>query len=559
MKKNTKLENVYLLLILAIAAFFRLYQLGSLPVSLFGDEVDVGYHAWSLWTTGRDYMGHLLPTYIQSLAESRAPLLMYLSAPFVGILGPSAISVRLGSSLMGILNIYLVYLLVKNLFKNAPRTSHLALIASFLLTITPWHLYFSRAAFEVTLLLSLLLGGTILYLKQKYSWSYALFALTFYTYSTANIFTPLLVLSLLVIYPQKISNIFKNSVPALILVIPIAYQILFGQAGSRFGLVSIFNDPKAVENVIIARTEPWVEQGIVESTFHNRYLNYLSAFEKNYLTAFSPQFLFLSGDPRFRHSVGNRGELLWPLVIPLLLSLFYLFKNLESKEVKLILSWLLLAPIAASLTISGGDHSTRLFVMLVPLVILVSLGLSQIKNRLLLAGFSLVLLFSYTSFWHYYSGHYRYLAAKEWHYGYKEIFTKLKDVQNNFKYIFVNNTYQPSLLLYSFYTQLPPKDFQKMFKGDKVIDGVYPEFNGFLFGDNIYFGESIGPYVIDHITKDNGVYLSVQGREAPGNWDWIKDSPGGTKPIGGVYSFFKEPLFHLLVHMNSPILKENQK
>ena len=55
-----------LALVIMVGSLFRLIDLANLPISLFGDEIDVGYHAWSLITTGRDYMGNLLPTYIQS-------------------------------------------------------------------------------------------------------------------------------------------------------------------------------------------------------------------------------------------------------------------------------------------------------------------------------------------------------------------------------------------------------------------------------------------------------------------------------------------------------------
>ena len=59
------MKNKLIILILGLALFLRLYQLGSLPISLFGDEIDAGYQAWSLATTLRDYRGHFLPTYIQ--------------------------------------------------------------------------------------------------------------------------------------------------------------------------------------------------------------------------------------------------------------------------------------------------------------------------------------------------------------------------------------------------------------------------------------------------------------------------------------------------------------
>ncbi len=550
--------NLPLLIVLLLASFIRLFQLSNLPISLFGDEIDVGYHAWSLISTGRDYMGHFLPTYIQSLAEWRAPLLMYATAPFVGILGPSALSVRLFPALMGILNVYLLYLLTNRLFpervfKIKKITFNLGHLTALVLALTPWHIHFSRAAFEVTLLTSLLLGGTLLYLKNNYLSSFILFGLTLYTYSVANIFTPLLCLGLLVIYPLPLKKLFRSALPAVVVCVPLIYQLLFGQAAGRFKLISVFNDPKVVEEVILDRTQPWVHQNIFETLFHNKYTVYFSKIGENYLTSFSPQFLFLHGDPTFRHSVARFGELLWPLAPFLLIGLYFMFKNISSKSARLCLYWLLISPVSSSLTVGGGSHATRLFVMLTPLVIFMAYGLFEIfKIRLLAGGIMAVLtLFVFSSYWSYYSAHYRYLSANEWGFGYKEIFGQLATVQNKYSEIFINNTKQPSLLMYSFYTKVPPKDFQKTFRGDQPTDSIYPEFNGFKFGDHVYFGEAISPYVIDHITKNNGIYLSAQGREAPGNWNWIKDAPGGTKSLGGVYDVFGNPLFHLVTNVKN--------
>src|SRR3989344_1966867 len=131
--------NLPLIIVLLLGGFLRLYHLSSLPISLFGDEIDVGYHAWSLFTTGRDYLGNFLPTYIHSLSEWRAPLMMYLAAPIVGLLSPSAFSVRLPAALMGILNLYLIYLLGKKLFGNK-----IGLISAVILALTPWHIHYSR-------------------------------------------------------------------------------------------------------------------------------------------------------------------------------------------------------------------------------------------------------------------------------------------------------------------------------------------------------------------------------------------------------------------------------
>ncbi|MEK7065951.1 MAG: glycosyltransferase family 39 protein, partial [Patescibacteria group bacterium] len=287
-----------LLLILIISAFFRLVNLDTLPISLSGDEVDVGYQAWSLGTTGKDYFGNNLPTYIHSFSEWRTPLLMYVVAPFVTIFGPSAFSVRLPIALLGISNILLLYLLGKKLF---PKTS-IGIFSALLLSLTPWHLHYSRAAFEATLLLSLILLSVYAFLNKKYFIFAICSALTFYTYSTAIVFLPLLTISLLYFYRNQ--TVFKSLIRPfcllLILLSPMIYQVVWGHASGRFSLISIFNDQKQIESIILLRTQAWISNPSLEPIFHNKLISWTTAFSSNYLQAFSPKFLFISGDPNFR-------------------------------------------------------------------------------------------------------------------------------------------------------------------------------------------------------------------------------------------------------------------
>ncbi|MBU1129689.1 hypothetical protein KKE45_00015, partial [Patescibacteria group bacterium] len=90
-----------------ISIFLRFYKLDTL--SLFGDEADVGYHAYSLLKTAKDYKGNLLPLYIDSLAESRAPLLMYTTIPFVYLFGLKPTFVRLPSVIFSLISILCLY------------------------------------------------------------------------------------------------------------------------------------------------------------------------------------------------------------------------------------------------------------------------------------------------------------------------------------------------------------------------------------------------------------------------------------------------------------------
>lgn len=560
-------------LILTLATALRLIDLGNLPISLFSDEVDVAYHAWSIWNTGKDYMGNFLPTYIRSLSEWRAPLIMYVTAPFVGLFGLSAFSARLPVALLGVLDIYLIYLLTNQLLpklklKLGKFDISAGDVSALLLTLTPWHLHYSRANFEVTLLIALLLLGTYWFIKfiKNPKLPFILFpiplALTFYTYSTANLFTPLLAISLLLIYKPNLKKMFFNYwqvwLSTLIIILPISYHLTLGQAAGRFNLVSIFSSQKLIDSIILTRTEPWVNAAR-EALFHNKPLKFSTTFITHYLQSFSPQFLFISGDPFPRHSVVGFGQLLWVTLPMFVAGMFSLAKSFSKKSSQLLLAWLLMSPIPSALTIVGGTHATRLFIMLPALIVISTLGFFHLKKLLsknleIIAAtvFIGALLVNVALYAHQYSAHYRYKTAAYWQYGYKDIFTQLKPHLDTDSRIFINNSHEPALLQFAFHTDFPPSKFHQYFSGDQVQDGLLENFNGFKFGPNIYFGQIIfdqsnpADKRIRELIDEGDIYMVVQGIEAPGNWNWTLEEPGGFESIGTTSDVFGDPLFHLI-------------
>ena len=545
------MKNKLIIFILGLALFLRLYQLGSLPISLFGDEIDAGYQAWSLATTLRDYRGHFLPTYIQSLSEWRAPFLMYVTAPFVGLLGPSAFSVRLPSALLGVASIYLIYLISRRLF---PDKKYLGEIAALVLALSPWHLHYTRNATEQGLFFFLVLLGVYLYLKnltaKKYSALFLIpFVLTFYTYSIANLFIPSLVSILLITFPPewkklREKNFIIGTLISIVLFIPICYQILFGQAAGRFKLINITNDAKVVENVILDRSQPWVNNQKIDTIFQNKYLGYATLFVNNYLTSFSPNFLFLHGDPNYRQSIARFGEVLLVWVPFLVLGFAALFKKENRQSNNLLLLWLFIIPFPSALTIGGGDHASRLFLMNFPLAIIIALGVVSMRRFI----FPLVVLLSlnFIAYWYQYSANYRYDSATYWQYGYEPLFNILEPYINGNRRIFINNTANPALYRYAFYTALPPREFQKLFKGDTSIPNIITGFDGFQFGDNLYFGKAQKMELIPKILNSGDIYVAAQKEEVPFNEDWSIRPTDGVVTLGTIKDFRGNPLFYIL-------------
>src|SRR3989338_1011954 len=94
--------------ILLLGSILRLYQLGTVPLGLFGDEIDAGYNAFSFLKTGKDYNGNFLPIHFESMGDYRPFGFILALVPSIAILGLNDFSVRLVPAVWGILGVALI-------------------------------------------------------------------------------------------------------------------------------------------------------------------------------------------------------------------------------------------------------------------------------------------------------------------------------------------------------------------------------------------------------------------------------------------------------------------
>ena len=110
--------NLLLLVIILLAAILRIYKIDQVPPSLSWDEAANGYNAYTIANYGRDEHGKYFPAYFRSFGDDKHPIHIYLTAPFVKILGLNEFSTRLPSAVFGTLNVLLIFFLTNLLFKN---------------------------------------------------------------------------------------------------------------------------------------------------------------------------------------------------------------------------------------------------------------------------------------------------------------------------------------------------------------------------------------------------------------------------------------------------------
>ena len=521
-------------LVILLGGGLRTWGVDKVPPELFGDELDVGYQAYSLLHTGKDILGQAIPAYIHSLSEWRAPLLMYATVPSVATLGLNEWGVRTPEIVFGILTIPILFLLTY----HTTRSKAISLFTCLALVFTPWHIYYSRAAFEAVLMIDLILLATLLFLKRRFILASLLFALSMYTYSTAVLFVPLW----LVILWRLTKNWPGWKVVLLfsLVLAPLTYHVIAGPARDRFGSLSITHDEEAMKEMLAKRAQ---DPSLLGRVFNNRYEVILNLFLKNYLHSFSTVFLFIKGDPIYRHSIQTTGQLL-PVLFPfVIIGLF----GLAKKKHWVWWWWMALAPIPASLTVDGGYHATRLFLLMPPLIVAAGAGLTQVwelrKWLGVLALLAIVAVFTQNAY--VYAVYYRANSWRWWHVGYESAIKKLAVLAPGYDRVFINNTYEPALIRFLFWSGYPPDKFHSQFTSDQSQVDIMPNFDGFTLDGKYFLGKFNQKDWIRFI-QPGSLYLISQRDDVGGDWDWRKTPPDEIKVLHTAVNLYDEPILYLV-------------
>lgn len=552
------MKNKLVFIIVLLAVFLRLYNLNKVPPALFSDEVDLGYQAYSFLKTGRDYFGNFLPVHFHSFADFRTPLYLYAAVPTVAIFGLNEWGVRLPAAVFGSLTVLSLYLLILKLAKK----QNLALVSAMILAITPWHLHYSRAGFEVTSMLFFLTMGFWLFLKEiEEKRGFFLSALTLglclYTYAPVKLFLPLL-LGILVAIKKR--EIFKTEtkerlfslIMFLLIIFPIIKSTFWGQGNFRFDYINIFSDREVAVGVDRLRLNdasigkevvPGIKPPLISYIFHNKPISWFSKFFGNYLSAFSAEFIFSKGDLNLRHSLPDFGLLLFLFSPFCLLGFVLVFSDFKNNI--FWLSWFFLAPVSSGLTLDGANHASRLSFLIIPLVYFTARGflvtlvfLQKLKfGRIIVLIIIGALIFNFSYYLHFYCFHYPQVSEKEWHYGLKQAIEEVVKIEGQYPRVYFSSTFEPPLIFYLFWSRYPPALFNAGLLEEVEDSG----FKGKVLAKKYYFGQ------IKNFQPSAGKSLLVVTRNELGH-DLEKEDIFRSKIIKKIFSLNGEPRFYLLVN-----------
>ncbi len=462
---------VKLAVLLLLASLLRLWDLGTLPNGLHWDEMDTGYQAYSLLTTGKDYFGNFLPAFPHSFADFRTPVFIYSAVPFVASLGLSAVSVRLVAAVWGLLSIILIYLLVRDW------------LAPLIFALSPWHLQYSRKSVETMSLTTCFLLGLVCFQRglRQPKWlilSALSFGLAMAAYSPGKLFVPLFLLALLFIYRKSLPAVPKKYLAISTIVmaffgILVYGDALFGKSGTRFHNVAIFTDPTIATEINYQRQLSAESSGrprtvgmspsLFDKLLHNKPQVWVNSFLTNYLRTWGTDFLFIKGDPEPRHSPSRDsiGMLHVVEIIPLFIGLFVLLRT-NNQRTLLLGTWLLLAPIPSALTRDGGVHAARLLILFPALAWTITLGLRRFPRSLLTTYY---LLFTISSFYifGYYFTHYRFESAKPYQWGYSGLIKTALAKESQYDRVIIDVAHDSPLMAYLFVTKFSPRQLQALY------------------------------------------------------------------------------------------------
>lgn len=188
-----------ILLIAAAALFARLYALTAVPAGLSAEEALVGVEAKALLQTGGEAFSGALTAQLDVWRTSQTgPLLSALAVPFIALLGPTALAVRLPMALLHLLSAAAFYGLCRRVAGRAG-----GLCGLFLYALAPGLIMQSRWAYSAQALGPMLVIGLwLLAVSQRrralYPVAMAVFGLATYACDAAWYVLPPFVLLLTV-------------------------------------------------------------------------------------------------------------------------------------------------------------------------------------------------------------------------------------------------------------------------------------------------------------------------------------------------------------------------
>ena len=353
----------WLLVILIIAAFFRLWNIDEIPPGLYPDEAINGNNA-------REALENLDFKVFYPENNGREGLYMNIVAGSLRLFGNEPWAIRIVSALFGIFTVLGIYFLTKELFGNQ-EGKRVALFAAFLLAVSFWHINFSRIGFRAIMAPFFLVWSSYFLFaminairkpgaaQRPWPEFYAaaggiFFGLGFHSYIAYRIAPFLFIVPFIKGWKEyKYGKCFLCLFAlflffAMIAALPLGYYFLQHPDDflGRTAQVSIFSSPNPLKDL------------------GSNVIKTIGMF-------------FWQGDYNWRHNIAGERQLWWPVSILFLIGLFTSFR-----KTGFLFLWLFVFMIPVVISNEGIPHALRAIALIPPVMILAALGLEWILHNI---------------------------------------------------------------------------------------------------------------------------------------------------------------------------------
>lgn len=466
-----KLIAVYIvfIIIIVLSIFARFYQLDSIPPGLNIDESSQGYNAYSLLNTGKDRYGESFPILFRLFDSIQVPMYTYLTIIPVYLFGNSIFAVRFVSALSGVILVILTFFLIKTDKKNI----NLALIASFLVAISPWAVFYSRITTESSLGVMLFVASIMCFYlsinrRKILLPAMLILGLSTHAYYSERILSYLFLVGFIGLFRKKLISHKKILILGIIIFvitqIPHLWIANSGAFTRRIIQVNYFSQSFFQENGGELRFIPG-----------GRWLYIIREFASQYMAYYSPRNLFLDQDPQTGvRTMPDLSVFYSWMIVPFFIGFRKLIIDRHEPLSKILIILITIGPFAGSLT-RDPFATIRVLGFLWSITLIISLGLVNIlelilKIKLKLLVIFLVILVSLTQLYLAYFVLLKYERAHNYGYSYMKLLANMNQMKD--KRFVVDTTREPAAgIMFAYLNKYDPSRIQKLL--NPLIAGKY--------------------------------------------------------------------------------------
>lgn len=391
-------------LIAIAAAGLYATRLGHSPIYLMHDESKFALQAQSIAATGRDLTGHFLPVYFteEEFPAGRDPLIVYATAIALKVLPLSEAAVRVPTALLGVLDVVLMFFLSRRLFGS----DWMGAVGALLLALAPGHFMRSRLVLSPVFALPFILAWLLSLARfdakserRDLIAAAAWLSLGMYSYLACMVMMPAyLALTVWVVaerrsWPWLPAAAWGFAIPL------VPMTLWYATHAERYGQII---DAYRLFNAGQRASETAPSLGLFET---------LRLRLDLYWSFFSPDFLFLSGQPSLIDSTRTAGVFSFALAVFIPIGAYVLARGKAGAIGRVILIGSVTAPLA---TVISGHIEMNRVLFVIPFGALVAtygadalLRARQSAWRWCAAALLVTIPLQFWGFYRDYMGHYR--------------------------------------------------------------------------------------------------------------------------------------------------------